>query len=106
MLVYFLSTATLGFEMGEEQNSEITRLVSRVLRDTGLLARNSADSMTKLEEKVAEGIGVVVDDFIDNSLQAAALHALQNNSGVMEKKIILHYFYTNYGAGLSGGCEL
>ncbi|KAK6588182.1 hypothetical protein RS030_6910 [Cryptosporidium xiaoi] len=89
-----------------EENDVISQLVAKALKEMKILSKNSMGVEQKLEEKVTKAIGLVLEDFIDNSLQAGALYSLYNNSNVIDKKTILHYFNTNYVIGSNTCFEL
>lgn len=79
-------------------SNEIVQITSKVLSEpspgqTG----TQSDSLAKVDNKVVNAIGMIVEECIDNSLQAGLHRMLTRDSSKVKMGDISNYVRSNYG---------
>ncbi|KAH8582385.1 uncharacterized protein ELE39_001041 [Cryptosporidium sp. chipmunk genotype I] len=78
--------------------SEIVQITSRVLRESNSnRPKTSSEPHQKIDEKVIQAIGMIVEECIDSSLQAGVHRMLTRDSSEVKAEDISNYVKTNYG---------
>ncbi|KAF7458582.1 hypothetical protein HWI79_904 [Cryptosporidium felis] len=80
-----------------DPRSEIVHISSRTLNETNQNSEGLSGTKPKIEERVIQTIGMIVEECIDNSLQAGVQRMLLRGSDDVKSEDIFQYVKMNYG---------